>query len=111
MPRTPRRLGERRPARLGSRREVKIDPIDRDIMRAMSQLKLRVTPSKIASSISVHPATVQRRLVKLDKLKLTNSIKRGNRTYSKLNRVNLRSARNILLGSSLTPKKRKRKTR
>ncbi len=62
----------------------KLDPIDRDIIRTLQGLKLGVTPAKIAKTITVHPSTVQRRLVKLDDCRITKCVKRGNRTYCKL---------------------------
>ena len=64
----------------------RFDPIDREIIRSMKDLKLRVTPSKIANTINVHPSTVKNRLKALDKARITDSIKRGNRTLTKLRR-------------------------
>jgi len=62
----------------------KLDPIDRDIIRLLKPLRLAVTPAKIADKIHVHPSTVQRRLKQLDDCKITKCIKRGNRTYCKI---------------------------
>lgn len=63
---------------------AKFDPIDREIIRLLKPLKLAVTPAKIADKINVHPSTVQRRLKKLDECRITKCVKRGNRTYCKL---------------------------
>ena len=65
-------------------RKCKLNPTDREIIRTLTGLKLKVTPSKIAKTIGVHPSTVQRRLVELDKCKITKCEKKGNRTYCKL---------------------------
>jgi len=65
----------------------KLDPIDRDIIRLLKPLKLAVTPAKIASKINVHPSTVQRRLKNLDDCNITKCVKRGNRTYCKLQKT------------------------
>lgn len=64
--------------------ELKLTPTDREIIRVLTGLKLRVTPAKIARTINVHPATVKKKLLVLDKANITVSMKRGNRTYTKL---------------------------
>ncbi|MBS3085306.1 hypothetical protein J4225_01320 [Candidatus Pacearchaeota archaeon] len=60
-----------------AKEKIRLDPIDRDIIRTIVPLKLAVTPSKIAKTINVHPATVQSRLGKLDKAGITNCKKEG----------------------------------
>jgi len=55
----------------------KLDPTDREIIRVLAPLKLPVTPNKIATTINVHQATVQERLRKLDKFKITKCKKDG----------------------------------
>ena len=61
-----------------------LDPIDRDILRTLQPLRLKVTPFKIAKAINVHPVTVQRRMQELDRKSLTKCIKKGNRTLCEL---------------------------
>lgn len=58
-------------------KDIRLDPIDREIIRVLEPLRLPVTPSKIAKTINVHPATVQSRLNRLDKLKITSCEKAG----------------------------------
>ncbi len=55
----------------------KLDPTDREIIRVLAPLRLPVTPNKIATTINVHQATVQERLRRLDKLKITDCKKEG----------------------------------
>ena len=59
------------------KRKRKLDPTDREIIRVLVPLRLPVTPNKIATTIGVHQATVQERLHKLDKLKITKCKKDG----------------------------------
>ena len=58
-------------------RERIIDPTDREIIRVLKPLKLKASPNKIAKAISVRPQTVQERLIKLDKLKITECDRSG----------------------------------
>lgn len=58
-------------------KDMRLDPIDREIIRVLQPLKLPVTPSKIAKTITVHPATVQNRLKRLNKLGITHCEKNG----------------------------------
>lgn len=60
-----------------AKEKIKLNPTDRDIIRTLIPLKLPVTPSKIAKAINAHPATVQRRLENLDKLRITECVKAG----------------------------------
>jgi predicted transcriptional regulator len=66
-------------------KEIRLDPTNREIIRVLKDLKLAVTPSKIAQTITVHPTTVQNRLKDLDKAGITQCNKKGNRTYCKIN--------------------------
>lgn len=68
--------------RRGGRR---LDPIDRDIIRTLTTVRLRVTPTKIARAIYVHPSTVKKRIIRLSALGITDCKKRGNRTMCRLN--------------------------
>ena len=61
----------------------KLTPTERDIIRSLIGVKLRVTPSKIAKTINVHPTTVQKKIQRELK-KITDCTKRGNRTMCKL---------------------------
>ena len=61
----------------------KLTPTERDIIRSLIGVKLRVTPAKIARTINVHPVTVQRKIQRELK-KITDCTKRGNRTMCKL---------------------------
>ena len=49
----------------------------------MIDIKLRVTPARIAKAINVHPATVQRK-ISIDLKKIIDCEKRGNRSMCKL---------------------------
>lgn len=65
--------------------KIKYDPTNREIIRVLQNLKLAVTPARIARTITVHPTTVQNRLKELDKAGITQCSKKGNRTYCKIN--------------------------
>jgi len=62
----------------------KFDPIDRDILKALSKSRLRVTPTKIARAINIHPATAKRRIEILNKKKHVDCKFRGNRLMCKI---------------------------
>ena len=66
--------------------KFRLHPIDRDIIRSISSLKLAVTPSKIAKTINVHPTTVQRHVKALSQKGILKCNMKGNRTYCKLER-------------------------
>jgi len=70
------------------RRPFRFDPINRDILRALSTTQVKVTPSQVAKSIGIHPATAQRRISVLQQKNLVNCNLKGNRTYCKAN-INL----------------------
>lgn len=65
------------------KQKIKLTPTEREIIRSLTGLKLRVTPAKIAKTINVHPATVQKK-INTDLRKLIDSEKRGNRNMVKL---------------------------
>lgn len=73
-----------------TRKKKPIHPIDFAILRSMKGLKLRVTPTKIARNIGVHPMTVKNRLIQLRKKHLVDSIQRGNRLYVKIKLLELK---------------------
>ena len=69
---------------------IKLHPIDRDIIRSISRIRLGVTPSKIAKTINIHPTTAQRHIFRLTKNGFLLCNKKGNRTYCKVNKDKLR---------------------
>ena len=64
----------------------KFDPIDRDIVRVLRNARLSVTPTRIAESIHIHPATAKKRIEKLEKANIVNCQQVGNRKKCLLNR-------------------------
>lgn len=66
-------------------REIKLHPIEKEILRTLDGLELTITHSQIAKAIGVHPNTAKKRLEKLKELNLVNSIIRGNRSFWRIN--------------------------
>lgn len=58
-----------------------LNPIDRDIIRALASTRLKVTPSRIARTINVHPVTVKNRIKPLTQRDIIQCQPKGNRTY------------------------------
>jgi len=67
-----------------------LHPIDKEIIRALSRTKVKVTPSQISRAIGVHPVTVQTRIRTFPMSNVVRCSPRGNRTYCKLDRNALR---------------------
>ncbi|MBI2628838.1 hypothetical protein HYW74_02035 [Candidatus Pacearchaeota archaeon] len=61
----------------------KLHPIDKEILRAISSTKMKVTPSQVAKQIGVHPVTTQRRMALMGKEKIIQPMPKGNRNYYK----------------------------
>ena len=70
----------------------KFDPTDKEILRVLSNAKLRATPSKIADTINIHPSTAKSRVERLSKMGLVDLKLRGNRTLAKANNDAIRKA-------------------
>lgn len=65
----------------------RFDPIDRDIVRALAPLRRPVTPTKVARTIGIHPATAKSRIENMwKKDKILNCKYKGNRLMCKVNR-------------------------
>lgn len=62
-----------------------LHPIDKEILRALLGTRMRVTPAQISKAIGIHPLTAQVRIKELNKARLVNCLRRGNRTYCKPN--------------------------
>lgn len=61
--------------------EIRLHPIDKDIIRALASTRLKATPSQVSRAIGVHPATAQRRIQGLVKKDIVQCQPRGNRKY------------------------------
>jgi len=78
-----------------------LHPIDKEIIRALMNSRIRVTPSKISKAINVHPSTAQRRIMELSKNKIISCKKSGNRTYCdplRINELKKKLKRDFLFG-------------
>jgi len=62
-----------------------LHPIDKEILRALMNSRIKVTPSQISKAIGVHPVTAQNRIKVLMKKDLIKCNLKGNRTYCKPN--------------------------
>lgn len=71
----------------------KFDPIDRDIIRSMDKVKLKVTPAKVAETIGVHPSTAKKRMENLEKRKIILCERKGNRMKCKLNKEKVKKTK------------------
>lgn len=69
------------------KRKTKFDPIDREILRVLSNAKMPATPCKVARTITIHPATAKVRMKKMSRMGLVNVKKRGNRMLVKANKA------------------------
>lgn len=63
----------------------RLDPIDRDILRTLKNVKMRVTPSEVARSINIHPTTAKSRIEFLRDKDMIDCKERGNRWMCKIN--------------------------
>ncbi len=67
--------------------KTKFDPIDREILRVLSNAKMPATPCKVARTIVIHPATAKVRMQKMSRMGLLNIKKRGNRMLVKADKA------------------------
>jgi len=66
--------------------KIKLDPIDVAILKSLMNTNVKVTPSQIADTINIHPATAKSRILELQERRLVNSFLRGTRLYVKADR-------------------------